>query len=166
MTEKLKQAINEGMVKLPKETQEVLNTFDWGKVSEEIGKKYSLNESQINNLQLEIGLVLIGVEAHNFLEFNIQENVRIREDITIKILEEVNEKIFKAMFDKLEEIIKRDLKNKVINWQQNLDFILSGGNYSCFIKRTTATNTQQQIPEEKMVFNPSRVDDLKNKFTI
>ena len=59
MTEELKQTIKNGVEKLPKEIQEVVNNFDWLKVSEEIGKRNLLDEFEINILQNEIGLVLI-----------------------------------------------------------------------------------------------------------
>ena len=119
-----------------------------------------------NNLQLETGLVLIGIESQDYLEFNISENVETNKNTTEKIIEEIKQKIFKPMFDNLEEIIKKDLKNKVITWQQNLDFILSGGSYTSFIKETRKINTQQQTLEDKKVFDPLKIDDLKNKFTI
>ena len=61
MTEKLKQIIKEETAKLPKESQDVINVFDWGTISEEIGKKYLLNENETNDLQVETLLILIGL---------------------------------------------------------------------------------------------------------
>ena len=76
------------------------------------------------------------------------------------------------MFDKLTENIKKDLKNKSIHWQQNLNFILSGGDYTAFIRRPE--NPTRSAPDATMtggqngddIFNPSKLDDLKSKFTI
>ncbi|MEK7105944.1 MAG: hypothetical protein AAB895_01125, partial [Patescibacteria group bacterium] len=61
MTEKLKQTIKEEVGKLQKEAQNAINAFDWVHVTEEIGKKYSLTESQLNDFQVQTLLILIGV---------------------------------------------------------------------------------------------------------
>jgi len=71
MTEKLKQIIKEEVVKLPKETRDAISAFNWGTVSEEIGKKYLLTESEVNDLQVETGLVLIGLVDGDEYALNI-----------------------------------------------------------------------------------------------
>ena len=85
MTEKLQQTIKEEVLKLPKETQEAINTFDWGSMAEEIGKKYLLSESEINDFQVETLLVLVGLEDGNLYALNIENNVGISKDEAIKI---------------------------------------------------------------------------------
>ena len=84
MTEELKQKIKEGIEKLPKEAQEVMNTFDWVKISEEIGKKNLLDDSEINILQKEIGLILIETNRPDMLTINIEDNIGTSKNEAIK----------------------------------------------------------------------------------
>ena len=163
MTELLKQTIKEEIAIMPKEWQEVVNASKWDIVSEEIGKKYFLTEENIEDLQTEIGLIIIGEETIDNLRVNIEYNLVISEDSAIKIRDEIIKKIFKPMFDMFTENIKKNLKTKSIHWQQNLNFILSGGDYTAFIKRVETEIKENPKPNN---FNPSKIDDLKSKFTI
>ena len=135
MTEKTKNLIKEQIEFIPKEAQEVMNTFNWEGMSEEIGKKYLLNEGDRNDLQIEVGLVLVGLEFQELLATNIEQSLNIDKDKAEKISEEADQKIFKPMYNKLTENIKKTLKIRNIHWQQNLNFILSGGDYTAFIER-------------------------------
>ena len=71
------------------------------------------------------------------------------------------------MFDTFTENMKKSLPTKIVSWQQNLDFILSGGDYTSFIqKRVEKKDVERWVPKETSTFNPSKLDDLKSKFTI
>ena len=165
MTEKTKNLIKEQIEFIPKEAQEVMNTFNWEGMSEEIGKKYLLNEGDRNDLQIEVGLVLVGLEFQELLATNIEQSLNIDKDKAEKISEEADQKIFKPMYNKLTENIKKTLKIRNIHWQQNLNFILSGGDYTAFIERIENEKKDELLkPNES--FNPSKLDDLKSKFTI
>ncbi len=137
MTEKLKQIIKEELIKLPKESQDAISTFDWGTMTEEIGKKYLLTESEINDLQVETGLVLTGLTYGNSYTLNIESNVGITKNEAEKIAEEVNQKIFMPIYYSLTENIKKNMQNKKLDWKQNLNFVLSGGDYSVFINQNS-----------------------------
>lgn len=143
MTEKLKQIIKDELVKLPKESQEVINTFDWGTISEDIGKKYLLNENEINGLQVEIALVLLGIVEEDSLSLNIESRVGTSKNEAIKIIEETNQKIFNPMLEKIEEITKNKARTQNPNWNQRVDFIISGGDYSVFIEKTENISGQK-----------------------
>jgi len=120
MTDKLKQIIKEELSKLPKEAQEAINSLDWSSIIEEIGKKYLLNESEINHLQAETLTVLIGLTT--------------TKDDAEKIAAEATEKIFKPTSDVYIENIKKSGKDKNSKPKQTIDFILSGGDYSAFVE--------------------------------
>ena len=165
MTENLKQLIKEVLVELPKESQEVINSFGWENISEEIGKKYYFGAQEINKLQVEIALVMAGIEKQNSLALNIENEIVTSKDDAIKIAEEIVQKIFKPMVNKLTEMIKKNLKSRVIHWQQNLNFILSGGDYTTFIERVK-NETKDEILKGYQNLGPSKMDDLKSKFTI
>lgn len=133
MTDELKQKIKYGVEKLPREIQDVLNTFDWVKISEEIGKKYLLDEDEINILQNEISLVLIGVNNQEILSLNIENNVGTSKNDAVEITQEIDAKIFEVMAEQIQSSIKDKLTSKNPRWDQRVNFILSGGDYSSFI---------------------------------
>jgi len=133
MTEKLKQTIKEEVGKLLKGNQEVINAFGWEQISEEIGKKYLLNESEVNDFQVETLLILIGLEDPDLYANNVENNVGTSKDEAEKITNEVFEKIFTPINDILIENIKKSEVVKNSSAEQNLNFILSGGDYSAFI---------------------------------
>ena len=132
-TEKLKSVIQREVAKLPKESQEAINAFDWVNITEEIGKKYLLNEVEINDLQVQTLLVLIGLTDPEYYAQSIENEIGTSKNEAEKIAEEVLEKIFTPINDILVENIKKNLKNKNPNPTQTLNFILSGGDYSAFL---------------------------------
>ena len=113
MTEELKQKIKEEMVKLPKEAQEVINTFDWVKISEEIGKKNLLDDDEVNILQSEIGLILIETNRPDMLTIKIEDNIGTSKNEAIKIEKEIREKIFTPMLKKNNNIYEIGEKYKL-----------------------------------------------------
>jgi hypothetical protein len=145
MTDKLKQTIKEEMEKLPKETQEAINASSWERVAEEIGRKYLLNEDEINNLQVETLLILIGLEDPEFFATNVENEIGTSKNEAEKITEDVIQKIFTPINDVLVENIKKSKEVKDPKWDQSLNFILSGGDYHSFMAPTGDTTTKKQI---------------------
>jgi len=166
MTEKLKQTIKEELIKLPKETRDTVNAFDWGKVSEEIGKKYLLNESEVNDLQVETVLVLVGLAYADEYALNIENNVGTSKEEAEKITEEISQKIFSPISETIRKTIEDNLKNKSPNMEQTLNFIISGGDYSAFTKKDKNPDVVLQIPKINTLDNSSRITNIKNKFVI
>lgn len=130
MTEKLKQQIEEKMSGLPKNTKGIINSFGWIGMSEEIGRKYLLDDSEINMLQAEAGLALAGLIDPDLFIKNIEVDIGTSRAEAEKIANEVLEKIFKPIAAKIEENIKESAKTKDANLSQNVNFILSGGDYA------------------------------------
>jgi len=143
MTEKLKQTIKEEVGKLQKENQEVINAFDWENIAEAIGKKYLLTESEINDLQIETLLVLIGLQDPNEYTQNVENNIGTSKNEAEKISAEVFQKIFTPINNILIEKIKKSDKVKNATPEQNLNFILSGGDYSAFLEQKDVVNTEE-----------------------
>lgn len=135
MTKELEQITEDELVKLSKEMQEAINSLDWGKLTEETGKKYSLSENQVNKLQTEVLLVLIGMEHLDFLKINILNNLKIDVDDAEKINNELNVKIFAPMASTLESLVKKKVKTWNPKWEQSVNFIVSGGDYSVFLDK-------------------------------
>jgi len=165
MTEKLKQTIKEEMTYLPKESVEEINAFDWEDVSYKIAQKYFNKESDINVLQAEVAIALLGLSKLKFLAINIENHIVTTKEESEIIANEIVEKIIKPIYNKLCEKIKSTLDDKVIHWQQNLDFILSGGDYTAFI-REPLKEQKKEVNTQIKTFNPSKIDDLKSSFTI
>ena len=133
MTEKLKQTIKEEVGKLTKENQEVINAFGWENIAEEIGKKYLLTESEINDLQVETLLVLVGLQDPDEYAQNVESNIGTSKAEAEKIANEVMQKILIPITNLLLENIKKSDKVENATPEQNINFILSGGDYSMFL---------------------------------
>ncbi len=137
MTEKLKQIIQREVAKLPKENQEVINTFGWEEIMEEIGKKYLLSDEEANIFQAQTLVVLVGLEDPDYYTQIIENEVGTSREEAHKISDEVFEKIFTPINDILIENIKQGEKSKNAKAEQNLDFIFSGGDYSAFMDKNS-----------------------------
>lgn len=166
MTEKLKQTIQEEIMELPKEMQEAIGAVDWVKITEEIGEKHSLDEDKINNFQLETLLVLISVTDPDFYAVNIENQVETTKEEAESMANEAFQKIFNPINNLITEKIKGKLKIKNPNWEQTLNFIFSGGDYSFFIEKENDLNTSSEKNRTTTLDNSSRISDIKSKFVI
>lgn len=135
MTEKLKQIAKEEISKLPKERQGIINATGWEKITEEISNKYLLDEEGLNELQIETLLVLIGLEDPHRYTNHIIDNAGVETERAEKITTEVFDKIFIPMSKEMELSVKENLKIQNPSWDQTIDFIISGGDYSYFVKK-------------------------------
>ncbi|HEY4502832.1 MAG TPA: hypothetical protein VJC14_00120 [Candidatus Paceibacterota bacterium] len=184
MTDKLKQLFKDGVINQPKEVREAINAFDWGSVCEQIGKKYLFDDAEVNNFQVETALVLLGLVDPALYIKNIENEVGTTAEEAEKIEKEAVEKIFIPISDKVNATIKE--KTKDPKWDQSVDFILSGGDYSVFMDKKPPLAPPSQVGEEAVkkvnVINPTslkdpvvklnptsippKVADIRNKFTI
>lgn len=133
LTDKSKKVIQGEMSNLPKDVQDAVSASNWEKISEEIGKKYLLDEDEIETFQLETASLLLGATDEDEYQENIENEVGTSGDEAKKIAGEVFEKILTPIDNTLTEKIKKNVMGKNTDWQQNIDFILSGGDYSSFI---------------------------------
>jgi len=101
MTNKLQQTIKDELEKLPKENQKAISSVDWVKIAEEVGKKYLLTDTEINNLQVETLLILTGIEDFDSYARNIEREIGLSKEEAEKISQEVIEKIFDPISGKI-----------------------------------------------------------------
>src|SRR3989338_6481883 len=142
MTDKLKQTIKDEVAKLPKKIQEAINSLDWVDIAEEIGKKFLLMEGEINDLQVETLLVLVGIEDFDLYANNIENNIGTSKEEAEKIAEEANQKIFTPISNALPENINSETSEKT-NIEQKLD------------------NRFEKLPKEiKNIFNESNYQEI------
>jgi len=160
MTEKLQQRIKEEIAKLPKEAQEAISAFDWVKQAEDIGKKYLLNEDDIHNFQLETLLILVGLEEPEAYPRNIENEVGTTKEGAENMADEVFEKIIIPITEKLQNNIKNNADFKNADWQQNLNFILSGGDYLIFI---TPKQSDSEDEKSDRLIGTSNTVEIKNR---
>jgi hypothetical protein len=163
MTERLKQTIKDEMEKLAEENREAINAVDWVKITEEIGKNFLLEEDQVTNLQTETFLVLASLEEPSSYKTNIENEICVSEKKAKQIAEEVFEKIFNPIKNLLKENYKKTAKKENASPEQNLDFILSGGNYSAFVKRDTPVvpATPETAPTTNLPPIKTKIEDVK-----
>lgn len=138
MTDSLRRKLKEEMADLPSETIEAIDNFNWESIVERAGKKHSLTEDEINNLQIEVGLVLVALAFEDSLVYNIENEVGTTKKEAQELTEEITQKIFKPIKNIIVKKIKAGLKNKNQTWKQNVEFVLSGGDYTVF----------QEFPEQ------------------
>lgn len=135
MTDQLKQKIEEEIVKLPKIKQDAINSVVWYEIIEEIGKKNLLSDDEINVLQLETGLALLGLVSLDLYSKNVEENIGLDNKSTKKIINDVFEKLFVPIAKKIEFSIKNNMSTIIPDWKQTINFIISGGDYSVFLEK-------------------------------
>lgn len=134
MTEKLKQKIKEEMMSLPKESQEAINSVDWGTISEAIAKKHSFSDSEVNDFQVITGLVLVSILSGENYAKTIENEIGMSKELSEVIANEAIEKIFTPIAEKIEKAVKMKEMGRNHDWDKNLDFIISGGDYSVFVE--------------------------------
>lgn len=135
MTEKLAQTIKEDLIKLPLEAQKAITSSGWEGITEMVGKKYSLSDDDINILQLEVGLVLLGYNKINMFELNIRSSAVLDEETAMNIAKELDERVFTPIEQSMQSLIKINPHYKNVNWNQTINFIISGGDYSVFLDK-------------------------------
>lgn len=135
MTEKLKQTIKEEIGDLPQEAQNAIATVDWVKITEEIALKFSLDEDELESLQLETLLALAGITDLEFYAINIENHVETTKEKAKNIAREAFSRIFTPIKNVAEAEIKKNLDTKNTDWEQNLNFVLSGGDYASFMAK-------------------------------
>ncbi len=178
--EEIKKQIGIYYSKLSPAAQEVFSSMKWLENLESIGSKYNLNEEQIRTLDTETMLVLLSITHLEEYENILKNQLKVSEDSFKKIMEEINALILTPIHSNLIESFEKNnnssenLKEEMekSDWGQNVNFILSGGDYSHFLEKTKSSEI---LPEEKSVkpvvtsVNTSgikKMTDLKNQFTI
>jgi hypothetical protein len=135
MTEILQQKIQEELIKLPIEKQRAINSVDWEGLTQKIGSKFLLTDEEIEKLQVETIITSLGFVDFNVFELNIENNVGTSKDLAHNISIKIFEKVFTPIANEIESLIKNNLGSKNIKWDQRVDFIVSGGDYSFFMEK-------------------------------
>ena len=172
-TEKI---IKKQIEKLPVEVRSIIADPKLGDKISNIGKKNGLNTEQIGVLQVETYLVMLGLMHIDEYTNQLKESLKIDylkldnilTDMDNSILGEIQDKINET-YNKLDEDeikeIKEGLKNKNQSWNQNVNFVLSGGDYSAFAEEPEQNlNSIQKL--DMPIGTTRKIEDMKSNFTI
>jgi hypothetical protein len=133
MKQELKKEIDNMMLEIPERNRLAINSIKWAEMTEEISKKYYLDDEEKNILLAEVSLVLLGVNNYEFLKIAMEDLGLTQSEIS-NIFREIEEKIFNPISKKIIDSIKKEAGLENTSWNKRIDFILSGGDYTNFIK--------------------------------
>jgi uncharacterized membrane-anchored protein len=133
MKQGLKNEINNMLLEIPERNRVAINSIKWVEMTEEISKKYYLDDEEKNILIAEVALVLLGINDYEFFKIAMGDLGLTRNEIS-SIFREVEDKIFSPISKKIMSSIKKESGEKQTDWNKRIDFILSGGDYTKLIK--------------------------------
>ncbi len=122
--EELQQKISEYYEKLSPELQEAFSNMEWLEKINEIGKKYSLKDTELESLGIETTLVLLGILHIEEYEKNLGLEIKISKEEFIKMMAEIDEQIMKPVKLELTKTFHKNSKELVNNkhgGQQKID---------------------------------------------
>lgn len=94
MNDKLRQQFEDQLTYLPTINQEALKAFDWASELIGIGKNYGLHVDELEDLQIETMLLLVGLTSPDNYEKELIERLAISPSEAGKIIEQINDRIF------------------------------------------------------------------------
>ncbi len=99
--------VQEQFLKLPPALQKALGEIPWKSSVNEIARLHNLKPEQAESIETETMFILYGFESPDDYVTNMVREVVIAEDLAYAIANEVNEKIFKPISVKVEELGKQ-----------------------------------------------------------
>jgi len=133
MKQELKNETDNMLLEIPERNRLAINSTKWAETTEEISKKYYLDDEEKNMLIAEVALVLLGVNNYEFLKIAM-EDLGLTQNEVANIFREIEERIFNPISKKIITSIKKEAELNNTNWDKRVNFILSGGDYTNFIK--------------------------------
>lgn len=122
--EELQQKIREYYGKLPESLQKFFADMNWLNSLQEINTVYGLNPEQIEILSTETTLVLLCIIPMEEYVGTLKSEIKINDDQKDKMLNDLNEKIFKDIGYELEEMFIKnanDLAEEKYGGEKSLD---------------------------------------------
>lgn len=99
MNEKLRQQFEDQLIYLPAINQEALRSFDWATELIAIGKNYGLHIDELDDLQIETMLVLVGLITAEQYPNELINRLAISPTEADKIISDINERVFIPIHD-------------------------------------------------------------------
>lgn len=136
MDQEIEKIIEEQMKKLPIEVRTLFTDPRLNDKIINIGKKNGLNEEQLVIFLTETNLVMLGLVHPDDYSDELKSHLNINDLKADNITNDINTEILGEIREKLKEAYEKTDGSSEIepDWEQNLDFILSGGNYAAFME--------------------------------
>jgi|GEM_PF-4621169 len=145
MTSETEKIISEQWENLPQEVRRFFDDPNWKDKISKVAADNSLTDTQFRVFMTETLLVILGLSDPETYMLEIRDRLGVVEEKAVTIAAQVENKVFGNLKNKMKEfyatgptvnvVSKEKIQNvKALNplWSENLDFILSGGDYSAF----------------------------------
>lgn len=135
----------ENLALLPQISQQAINSFDWVNILLDIGKSYALQLDELEDLQLETMMLIVGITPADEYEHQLSSALPLPKTDFEKLLGDINTRILEPIHD---YIVNGGPVEKTIP-SETADIVLM-----------TGENSDQEIPTSPMRIEPLSVDDI------
>lgn len=170
MDKETEEIIKEQLKILPKEVISIIADVSWIEKVLDIGKKNGLSEKQLEILQLETNLLLLGLVHPDDYPKELESHLKISDIKLDNVVNDVNRELLSSVRGKLVELFNKHYESSLAeksgeistnpNWMQNLDFIMSGGDYYFL---TEESNNKNEVQKTDKLIGTSNILETKNK---
>lgn len=94
---------------LPLDIQELVFSDEYQSILTAIGEKYKLSKEQMNQLELQTTLVVMGVAKRSYFPFDLESEVGLDEDTAETMSREIHDVIFSTIEDSLDKIERDEI---------------------------------------------------------
>lgn len=123
MKEEIKKRIDEELLKISPEKRDAINLVPWIDITEEICIQHGLTNEETEDVEREVGVVILGLRNYDNFLSRIEDIVAIdelAEKLVADLTDQVFEKIAKKITPDIEEIILK--KEEAISLEVDLQF--------------------------------------------
>ncbi|MCE9585672.1 hypothetical protein K8Q94_03570 [Candidatus Nomurabacteria bacterium] len=150
MKEEIKQKIKDILSKeLPKDSIILLNQENWLEKIENISKNRNYIEGEAEDIAVETSIMLAGLVDTEEYVYNLEIEIGISHQEALSLASEIFNNILLPIQRKSERKFINENKDKNFQTEQNIGFILTGGNYNYLIANEKERTLSQEEFEEK-----------------
>jgi hypothetical protein len=171
MDPEIEEIIKKQMEKLPAEVKKFFINSELSNRITNIGKKNGLTPVQIEILQTETNLVMLGLAHPSDYQEELENRLNANDFKIDSIMNDVNREILGGIREKLKELYEREEKTPEVepnSLQQNLNFILSGGKTPALTEKKglpDSTDSINNLKANTQTASP-KTDDVKVKLIL
>jgi hypothetical protein len=133
MRKEIKDEVNKIVSQIPERNRLAIKSVDWEDRIEKISKLYYLENEDMDLVLVETALVLLGINETDTFRENLEDLGLSEIDLNGLVLAITNQ-IFNPISKKIIASIKKEAELNNTSWDKRVNFILSGGDYTNFIK--------------------------------
>lgn len=159
----LKNTIDQHMKNLPEDVQEAIHASSWERKILDIGRKYGLHVDQLEILQTELSLAVLGLtEREEFVQETMRE-ARIDKHVMETMVMDINREIFEPIRERLrlsrqhEYEVEREETEPVTGLERHEEETLKKHGVSFDL------NEEQEIPAKQIFVEPETIVQEEKK---